>query len=117
MCAMTTLEYKWWVRRLCVGVLLSVLSDACAQSAAPLSSNMNQVAERYVKLVLRVGQHDADYVDAYYGDASWKPTGAPVPLEALVAETAAVKAELRPLKPLADPGAAAITDDLVILRY
>jgi len=29
------------------------------------------VAERYVKLVLAVGQHDADYVDAFYGPAEW----------------------------------------------
>jgi hypothetical protein len=26
------------------------------------------LSERYVRLVLAVGQHDADYVDAYYGD-------------------------------------------------
>ena len=42
---------------------------------------MNQIAERYVKLVLAVGQHDKNFVDAYYGDAAWKPTGAPVGLE------------------------------------
>jgi hypothetical protein len=29
-------------------------------------------AERYVKLVLAVGQHDADYVDAFYGPAEWR---------------------------------------------
>ena len=28
---------------------------------------MNALAERYVRLVLALGQHDADYVDAYYG--------------------------------------------------
>ena len=33
---------------------------------------MNTIAERYVKLVLAVGQHDADYVDAFYGPAEWK---------------------------------------------
>ncbi|HEX3645588.1 MAG TPA: hypothetical protein VHT95_08265 [Vicinamibacterales bacterium] len=33
---------------------------------------MNIIAERYVKLVLAVGQHDADYVDAFYGPAEWK---------------------------------------------
>ena len=33
---------------------------------------MDAVAERYVKLVLVVGQHDADYVDAYYGPAEWR---------------------------------------------
>ena len=30
------------------------------------------VAEQYVKLVLAVGQHDGDYVDAFYGPAEWR---------------------------------------------
>lgn len=34
---------------------------------------MDAIAEQYVKLVLRVGQHDADYVDAYYGPPEWRP--------------------------------------------
>jgi hypothetical protein len=55
---------------------------------------MDEVAERYVRLVLAVGQHDADYVDAYYGDPSWKPTGDPVPLAELAAEAAALAADL-----------------------
>jgi hypothetical protein len=33
---------------------------------------MNQIAERYVKLVLAVGQHDENYVDAYYGPEAWQ---------------------------------------------
>jgi hypothetical protein len=33
---------------------------------------MNAVAERYVHLVLALGQHDPDYVDAFYGPAAWK---------------------------------------------
>src|SRR5947208_13869173 len=33
---------------------------------------MNDVAERYVRLVLALGQHDPDYVDAFYGPADWK---------------------------------------------
>ncbi|MBI4265836.1 MAG: hypothetical protein HY657_15785 [Acidobacteria bacterium] len=33
---------------------------------------MNRAAERYVKLVLALGQHDADYVDAYYGPPEWR---------------------------------------------
>ena len=32
---------------------------------------MNPLAEDYVKLVLRVGFHDAGYVDAYYGPGEW----------------------------------------------
>lgn len=33
---------------------------------------MNRIAELYVKLVLSVGQHDADYVDAYFGPEEWR---------------------------------------------
>ncbi len=33
---------------------------------------MNTMAEQYVKLVLALGQHDKDYVDAYYGPPEWK---------------------------------------------
>jgi hypothetical protein len=36
---------------------------------------MNSIAERYVKLVLKVGVYDPDYVDAYYGPDDWKPSG------------------------------------------
>ena len=45
-----------------------------AQDDTPLVSRfpMATVAESYVKLVLAVGRHDADYVDAYYGPGEWK---------------------------------------------
>jgi len=33
---------------------------------------MNEIAERYVKLVLDMGQHDPAYVDSYYGPPEWK---------------------------------------------
>jgi len=33
---------------------------------------MNDAAERYVRLVLALGEHDADYVDSYYGPAAWR---------------------------------------------
>jgi hypothetical protein len=33
---------------------------------------MEDLADRYVKLVLAVGVHDADYVDAYYGPPEWR---------------------------------------------
>jgi hypothetical protein len=33
---------------------------------------MNEIAERYVKLVLAMGQHDPAYVDSYYGPPEWK---------------------------------------------
>jgi hypothetical protein len=48
---------------------------SAAGQAAPATrttSAMDTTAEGYVKLVLALGQHDADYVDAYYGPPAWK---------------------------------------------
>jgi hypothetical protein len=56
---------------------------------------MDKIAEDYVKLVLAVGQHDPDYVDAYYGPAEWKPGEAgKQPLDALDARAAALASAL-----------------------
>ena len=45
---------------------------AAVQAAAPARSPMDTIAEQYVKLVLAVGEHDADYVDAFYGPGALK---------------------------------------------
>src|SRR5450759_3632404 len=57
--------------------LLLLAGTVTATTSAPTSERkdsfaMNRVAESYVKLVLAVGQHDADYVDAYYGPPEWR---------------------------------------------
>lgn len=46
---------------------------------------LSEIAEPYVRLVLAVGQHDSNYVDAYYGPATWKSQAEheKVPLDAL----------------------------------
>jgi hypothetical protein len=41
-------------------------------TSSELAAALNAIAEPYVKLVLAVGQHDADYVDAYYGPPEWQ---------------------------------------------
>ena len=43
-----------------------------SSGSARAADVMNAVAERYVQLVLALGQHDRDYVDAFYGPAEWK---------------------------------------------
>ncbi|MGE0593123.1 MAG: hypothetical protein AB7G23_17290 [Vicinamibacterales bacterium] len=69
--------------------------------------------EAYVRLVLGVGCHDPDYVDAYYGPAAWRAevTTAAWGLADLEARAAALAADLDGLSP--SPGA----DDLPALRY
>lgn len=60
-------------------LLLAVCFWACTstketeQAALP----MDELAERYVKTLLKLGQYDSDIVDAYYGPEEWKPTGEP----------------------------------------
>ena len=54
-------------------VLLLLLASGVfgvADQTAP--DPLRPVAERYVKLVLAVGLHDADFVDAYYGPPEWR---------------------------------------------
>jgi len=38
----------------------------------PPKDDLNAIAEKYAHLVLALGQHDPDYVDAFYGPAEWK---------------------------------------------
>ncbi|HJX27527.1 MAG TPA: hypothetical protein VJ885_06410 [Thermoanaerobaculia bacterium] len=66
------------------------------------ASAMNRIAESYVKLVLAVGQHDADYVDAYYGPPEWRTAAEAQgkrPLDQIRGEASALLAEVRPLTP------------------
>jgi hypothetical protein len=57
---------------------------------------MNALAERYVKTVLALGQHDADYVDAYYGPAEWKRDAAAskIALDAIAAQARTLRGDL-----------------------
>jgi hypothetical protein len=61
------------------------------------TGSMNRIAEQYVKLVLALGQHDADYVDAYYGPPEWRQAAeaSKEDLPAIGAKAADLLAELR----------------------
>ena len=52
--------------------MVALLALAAATGHTQPNPVMNELAERYVKLVLALGQHDADYVDAYYGPDNWR---------------------------------------------
>lgn len=79
---------------------LVLLSLAC-QTAPPPSTlhsedDMNRIAERYVRLVLALGQHDPDYVDAYYGPPEWRTDAErdKRPLEEIRADALGLASEL-----------------------
>ena len=64
---------KGTTMKLMIAAMLIVLTAAGASpQKKDYKTSMNNIAEQYVKLVLAIGQHDADYVDAYYGPPEWK---------------------------------------------
>ena len=55
-------------------ILLSCGERKEQKQLSDLEIKMNSIAEEYVKLVLKVGQYDPNYVDAYYGPREWNPS-------------------------------------------
>ena len=53
-------------------IILSCRERKEQRQLSDLEIKMNSIAEEYVKLVLKVGQYDPLYVDAYYGPKEWK---------------------------------------------
>jgi hypothetical protein len=74
---------------------------------------MNQFAEQYVRLVLAVGQHDADYVDAYYGPPEWRKEAEAqkLPLAEISMRAASLAQAIAAAKPVAT------ADEMARLRY
>lgn len=61
------------------------------------TQSMNELAERYVKTILRLGQYNEDVVDAYYGPEEWKPREAPadsLPAAEFLEELEAIQQQL-----------------------
>jgi len=91
-----------------LAVGLSLTPKLCGQ-ATPLPAAvtpdaeraLNAVAADYVKLVLAVGQHDSDYVDAYYGPPEWKQQAERTkkPLTELTATAQALSKQLQTVEP------------------
>src|ERR1700676_5261854 len=87
-------------------VAVSMASSTPAGRGAEGPTPMNNIAESYVKLVLAVGQHDANYVDAFYGPAEWKQAAEAAgkrPLPDLLAEARRLLAALAVLPALPEP--------------
>ena len=98
--------------RLVLGVMM-VTMIALATVLAQSGTDMNDLAERYVKLVLAMGQHDGDYVDAYYGPEAWRveAEGRQLTLAQIGAEAGALITELDQTTIAPDP------EELVQLRH
>lgn len=58
-------------------LLVTIIFISCSERKesiiqSDLELKMNSIAEEYVKLVLNIGQYDANFVDAYYGPEEWR---------------------------------------------
>ena len=91
---------RWALAVVCATALLagaeSRRPSAAQQRAKGQATPMDRVAEGYVKLVLAMGAHDADYVDAYYGPSEWKTEAAAAKpgLDAIASRAATLLGEL-----------------------
>ncbi len=56
-----------------ITIIISCSEKKEQRQLSDLEIKMNDIAEGYVKLVLKVGQYDQNYVDAFYGPVEWKP--------------------------------------------
>ena len=74
---------------------------------------MDVIARDYVRLVLSLGQHDPDYVDAYYGPPEWKKDveSKKPGLEAIAADADSLVTRVEGVK------TAGGADEMVRLRY
>jgi hypothetical protein len=99
------------VRRIFVLFLCALVTAIGSARAA--GDPMNAVGERYAHLVLALGQHDPDYVDAFYGPPEWKTQAEKEKksLEAIGTEAAELSATLAKV-----PNSATAGDEMLKLR-
>src|SRR6266536_2671776 len=90
----------------CVLLLLltALTTQGATATATPVTAiSVNEMAEAYVKLVLAMGQHDSDYVDAYYGPPEWKKQSeTKKPLDAIALEATQLRDQLAKISMPAD---------------
>ncbi|MGI8482188.1 MAG: hypothetical protein ACR2MF_09030 [Chthoniobacterales bacterium] len=60
------------MRKISIALACVLLARNVESQPEQPATIIDKTAERYVQLVLAMGQHDPDYVDAFYGPAEWK---------------------------------------------
>lgn len=82
--------------RLLAAALFAVALSACAHAPPAQTTDLDALAERYVRLSLEIGTHEDGYIDAYYGPPEWKSEAeaAPRSIDALQLAADALRADL-----------------------
>ena len=98
-----------------LGWLLAGCGGQTPESGEPdvkTPPDFDPIAQAYVQLVLAVGQHDGDYVDAYYGPEDWK-----VEAEAMKLPLPAIHQQAQVLVETLGETPPATDDPLIELRW
>ncbi len=86
-------------RALSTSVVAAILTAglATAWTSAQNAAPMDTIARSYVTVMLAMGQHDTDFVDAYYGPPEWKKDAdtEKMPLERIEAAAIALRARVK----------------------
>ena len=89
---------KNFIQKIVFIPMVCVALFACSQNEQDMPRTIDDIAEDYVKLVLEVGQHNDDFVDAYYGPEELKPAplkeGSNFPSEIFLERVSLLMAEL-----------------------
>jgi len=98
-------------------MLSMILALAVAAGDTGPKSPLDDVAQAYVRLVLALGVHDADYVDAYYGPPEWrtKAQADKRPLPEIRADAEKLLARLKEFQP--PRGKKGSEEELIALRH
>ena len=85
----------------CAALVAAAAAPRQAARSVVSAKTVDIVAENYVKLVLAIGQHDPDYVDAFYGPPEWKRAaeGSKVSLDALASQAKSLGDTLAGVRP------------------
>lgn len=96
------------------GILLCLLAfmlaiSGCSSQKKVNSKDLDGIAESYVRLVLALGQHDAGYVDAYYGPKKWQTDIQQQTLDDILSSATALIEQLNQVE--------VSSEELVVLRH
>lgn len=96
-----------------LAVAVAAAGGACLRPPVQTATSENAAAESYVRLVLALGLHDANFVDAYYGPPAWRSEveQAKWSLPEINKRAAVLEVDLRRLPPVdpASPDAEMVT--------
>ena len=87
------------MRKLTLCLCIAICTSCSVAPPPGLEAQLDPIAERYVRLALALGEHDEDYVDAYFGPAAWREQAkeAALDLGAIIMAADQLAAELKAL--------------------